>query len=144
MLLPLINIFSLPPEAAQQQPRFFAPPLRCASAVLQINARLDVSIWVANEAARPCRMSLGALTMQVLSALPSPRWSYVPVCVDYVPPAALLSGVVQGLHRCGCQLLSSSSRARFHLIVILVSPWHNMSEIAGLTANDFLLVAAAV
>lgn len=44
MLLPLINIFSLPPEAAQQQPRFFAFPLRCASAAPQINTRLDVSI----------------------------------------------------------------------------------------------------
>lgn len=80
----------------------------------------------------------GALTMHVLLfALPSPY-------VDYVPLASPVVGVLQGLHRCGCQLLSSSSRARFHLIIILVSPCHNMSEIAALTANDFLLVAVAV
>lgn len=60
MLLPLINTFSLPPEAAQQQPRFahFPWDMRL-SAVPQINARLDVSICLADEAASPCRMSLG-------------------------------------------------------------------------------------
>ena len=67
------------------------------------------------------------------------------VLCTYVRPArSPVVGLFQGLHRCGCQLLSSSSRARFHLIVILVSPWHNMSEIADLRANDFLLVAIAV
>lgn len=58
--------------------------------------------------------------------------------------AALLSGLSRGCIDAAVSFLSSSSRARFHLIVILVSPWHNMSEIAGLTANDFLAVAIAV
>lgn len=59
MLLPLINIFSFllrPPSSSHGS----CIPLEVRlSAVPQINARLDMSICLADEAASPCRMSLG-------------------------------------------------------------------------------------